>query len=59
MDTDQGDELQQNSGGGEDEDHPLLVLLDSETIGFSIYADHITDIFQYQIVGLITVFVHF
>ena len=53
MDTDQGDELQQNSGGGDDEtdgsfvvgdSHPLLVLFDCETTGFSIYADHITDI---------------
>ena len=24
--------------------HPLLVLFDCETTGFSIYADHITDI---------------
>ena len=47
------DELQQNSQGGEDEAHgscvvsdcnPLLVLFDCETTGFSIYADHITDI---------------
>ncbi len=51
--TDQGDQLHQNPGGGEEEadgsfvvgdSHPLLVLFDCEITGFSIYADHITDI---------------
>ena len=29
---------------GDDERHPMLVLFDCETTGFSIYSDHITDI---------------
>ena len=29
---------------GDDECHPLLVLFDCETTGFSIYSDHIMDI---------------
>jgi len=53
LDTDQGDQLQQNPGGGEAEadgsfvvgdSHPVLVLFNCETTGFSICADHITDI---------------
>ena len=38
------DHCEQASGGSSDNAHPLLLFYDCETTGFSVYAEHITEI---------------